>query len=121
MLRICEFRGMARQLHGRAVARAGQAGLTKHSVTVEWISARRGMCDRDGARTSRIQDVIMAAAIWDPVTWAEQNFATCKLRNRARNRRLIKIARQMVRRSESSLPDQMETWAACRRDLQARL
>ena len=56
----------------------------------------------------------MAAAIWDPVTWAEQNFATCKLRNRARNRRLIKIARQMVRRSESSLPDQMETWADCK-------
>lgn len=56
----------------------------------------------------------MAALIWDPVTWAKQNFETCQLGNRARNRRLMIIAKQLVSRSASSLPDQTESWADCK-------
>lgn len=56
----------------------------------------------------------MAAVIWDPVAWSVQNFETCQLRNRARNQRLIKIAQQLIRRSEGSLPDQTESWADCK-------
>lgn len=53
----------------------------------------------------------MAAFTWDPETWAMENFSTCRLKNSARNRRLILIARQLLRRSDSSLPDQTESWA----------
>lgn len=53
----------------------------------------------------------MAALTWDPETWAVENFATCQLKNSARNRRLMKIAQQLLRRSDSSLPEQTEFWA----------
>jgi len=56
----------------------------------------------------------MPAIIWDPETWANQNFESCQLGNRARNRRLMIIAKQLVSRSSSSLPDQTEGWADCK-------
>jgi hypothetical protein len=57
------------------------------------------------------RDVIMATFTWDPETWAVENFSTCQLKNSARNRRLMHIARQLLRRSDSSIPDQTESWA----------
>jgi hypothetical protein len=62
-------------------------------------------------RAHPVQDVIMAAFTWDSETWAVENFATCQLKNVARNRRLIKIAQQLVRRSDTTLPNQTEIWA----------
>lgn len=56
----------------------------------------------------------MAALIWDTDIWATQNFETCQLGNRARNRRLMIIAKQLVSRSASSLPDQTEGWKDCK-------
>lgn len=53
----------------------------------------------------------MASFTWDPAAWAVENFSTCQLRNCARNRRLINIAQQLIRRANGSLPDQTETWA----------
>lgn len=53
----------------------------------------------------------MATFTWDPETWAVENFATCQLKNSARNRRLIQVAQQLLRRSDTSLPNQTETWA----------
>ena len=53
----------------------------------------------------------MAAFTWDPETWALENFSTCRLKNSARNRRLMRMARQLLRRSDSSIPDQTESWA----------
>jgi hypothetical protein len=65
----------------------------------------------DGASASSIQDAIMASFSWDPVVWSTENFATCELKNSARNRRLIKIAQQLIRRADGSLPQQTESWA----------
>lgn len=56
----------------------------------------------------------MATLNWDPEIWATQNFETCQLGNRARNRRLMIIAKQLVSRSASSLPDQTEGWGDCK-------
>ncbi len=53
----------------------------------------------------------MASFTWDPTAWAVENFSTCHLLNRARNRRLITIAQQLLRRAHGSLPDQTESWA----------
>lgn len=62
-------------------------------------------------RAHPMQDVIMATITWDSETWAVENFVTCRLKNSARNRRLILIARQLLRRSDTSLPNQTESWA----------
>ena len=56
----------------------------------------------------------MSSLTWDPTVWATENFSSCQLRNQARNRRLIKIAVQLVRRTDGSLPQQTESWADCK-------
>jgi hypothetical protein len=53
----------------------------------------------------------MTAMIWDPQTWAEQEFGACELGDLRRNKRLIKLAVQVAARPDGSTPDQLETWA----------
>lgn len=51
----------------------------------------------------------MAAIVWDPQTWAEQQFTECRLGDRRRNKRLIKLAVKVLARPEASTPQQTET------------
>lgn len=52
----------------------------------------------------------MVTIAWEPDAWAEQNFAGCELGDRRRNKRLVKLASQMVARPDESTPDQTEVW-----------
>lgn len=52
----------------------------------------------------------MAAIVWDSTEWAIAQFQTCELGDRRRNKRLIKLAQQIIDRPEASTPVQTETW-----------
>ena len=54
--------------------------------------------------------VVMGAVIWDPETWALQEFNDCSLGDRRRNKRLMKLAVQVAARPDGSTPDQTESW-----------
>jgi Transposase DNA-binding/Transposase DDE domain len=53
----------------------------------------------------------MAAVIWDPQTWAREEFGECKLGDSRRNERLMKLAQQVAAGPDGSTPNQTETWA----------
>jgi hypothetical protein len=57
----------------------------------------------------------MEAVVWDVQTWAQQEFGSCRLGDRRRNKRMVQYAVQAAARPDSGTPDQAETWA----DLQA--
>ncbi len=46
----------------------------------------------------------------DTTDWAEQEFADCRLGDRRRTRRLIKVAEQVANDPSASFPDQMKSW-----------
>ena len=52
----------------------------------------------------------MSQVTWDPQTWAEREFSGCVLKDKRRNKRLIKLAQQVAARPDGSTPDQTETW-----------
>jgi hypothetical protein len=85
--------------------------VSDHTQGLPGGITRAAGCANVRERAHPLQDVIMASVTWDPETWAVENFSTCHLKNSARNQRLIRIARQLLRRSASSLPDQTESWA----------
>lgn len=46
--------------------------------------------------------------------WAEATFGACELGDRRRNRRLVKLARQVATRPDGSTPEQTESWGDCK-------
>lgn len=52
----------------------------------------------------------MAEIIWDAELWSKREFETCRLGDRRRNKRLMKLAVQVAARPDGSTPDQTETW-----------
>ena len=106
---------VARQLHCGVVREVDQAGLpTGLRECRRTEIARRGCAGVMERAQPLFRDVIMSSLTWDPLTWATGNFATCQLKNKARNRRLIKLAVQLVRRTDGSLPRQTESWSDCK-------
>lgn len=56
----------------------------------------------------------MAAMALEVGSWAEQQFGTCKLGDRRRTKRLVKLAAQIATRPDASTPKQTEQWADCK-------
>lgn len=46
--------------------------------------------------------------------WAEVTFGPCKLGDKRRNQRLIKLAQQVAARPDGSTPEQTESWGDCK-------
>ncbi|WP_237229298.1 IS4 family transposase [Rubinisphaera sp. JC750] len=49
-----------------------------------------------------------------PEGWAEREFSECELGDQRRNRRLVKVAAQMLARPDGSTPQQAESWSDCK-------
>jgi hypothetical protein len=52
----------------------------------------------------------MGAILWDAQSWAKREFGACRLGDRRRNKRLMKLAVQVAARPDGGTPDQTETW-----------
>jgi hypothetical protein len=54
------------------------------------------------------------AAMLETKRWAEDQFGGCKLGDRRRTKRLIKLATQLAANPDASTPQQTEVWADCK-------
>jgi hypothetical protein len=53
----------------------------------------------------------MSRMVWEVQAWAEAEFGGCRLGDRRRNRRLVKLAARIAADPSATTPDQMQWWA----------
>lgn len=56
----------------------------------------------------------MATLALDIADWAEQQFGTCDLGDRRRNKRVVQLAAQVATQPDASTPKQTERWSDCK-------
>jgi hypothetical protein len=56
----------------------------------------------------------MATVALDIADWAEQQFGTCDLGDRRRNKRVVQLAAQVAAQPDASTPKQTERWSDCK-------
>jgi hypothetical protein len=56
----------------------------------------------------------MATVALDIADWAEQQFSTCDLGDRRRNKRVVHLAIQVAAQPDASTPKQTERWSDCK-------
>lgn len=54
------------------------------------------------------------AAMLETNRWAEEQFGGCRLGDRRRNKRLVKLATQIAAKPDAATPEQTEEWADCK-------
>src|SRR5688500_5797812 len=56
----------------------------------------------------------MATVALEIADWAEQQFGTCDLGDRRRNKRVVQLAAQVATQPDASTPKQTERWSDCK-------
>ena len=56
----------------------------------------------------------MAGLTWDAEQWANEQFGSCRLGDKRRTKRLVKVAAQAAAKPDAATPEQAERWADCK-------